>query len=89
MLVELAISVDEAECVTHFVPDGSEEVVFAVGGAVGGGFVSCVCQLGSELAAIEGGGVDVPPLAVGIVVDGDGGGFGSAVRVVFCNGGFG
>lgn len=54
--------------------DGGEEVVFAGGWAVGGGLEVGVCS--GEFAIILWCAVDEPANSVGIVVDGDGGGWG-------------
>jgi hypothetical protein len=87
VLVEFAVAVDDAEGVPHFVEDGGEEVVFTGGWAVGGGLEVGVCS--GEFGIILWGSVDEPADSVGIVVDGDGGGFGGAVGVVADDGAFG
>ncbi len=80
VFVEFAVAVDDAEGVSHLVEDGGEEVVFSGGWAVGGGLEIGVCS--GEFAIILWGGVEEPADSVGIVVDGDGGGFEGAVGVV-------
>jgi hypothetical protein len=80
VLVEFAVAVDDTEGVPHFVQNGGEEVVFASGCAVGGGLEVVVYT--SEFTRIPWCGIEEPADSVGIVVDGDGGGFGSTVGVV-------
>jgi hypothetical protein len=87
VLVELAVSVDEAESMSHLVEDGGEEVVFTGGCAVGSGLEVVVCS--GEFTRIPWGGVDEPADSVGIVVDADGGGVGTTELVVACYRGFG
>ena len=60
--------------------DGGEQVVFAGGWAVGGGLEVVVYSC--EFTIVLWCAVDEPADFVGIVVDGDGGGFGGAVGVV-------
>ena len=82
------VAVHEAEGVPHFVENGSEEVVFTgglavgIGGEVGSG--SC-----GKFTIILWGAVEEPADSVGIVVDADGGGVGATVLVISGNGGFG
>jgi hypothetical protein len=94
VFVEFAVAVDDAEGVSHFVEDGGEKIVFTSGWAVG------ICDVIfsqspsrhvslSEFTRIPRCAVEEPADSVGIVVDGDGGGFGGAVGVVAGNCSFG
>ncbi len=87
IFIEFTVAVDDADGMSHLVEDGGEEVVFAGCCAVGGGLEVVVCS--SEFARVPWGGVDEPADSVGIVVDGDGSGFGGAVGVVAGDGTFG
>jgi hypothetical protein len=87
IFIEFAVAVNDAEGVSHLMQDGGEEVVFTSGWAVGGGLEVVVYS--GEFVIILWGGVDEPADGVGIVIDGDGGGFGGAVGVVAGDGAFG
>jgi hypothetical protein len=87
IFVEFAVAVDDTEGVSHLMQDGGEEVVSAGGCAVGGG-LEVVVYFG-EFAIVLWCAVDEPADSVGIVVDGDSGGFGGAVGVVAGDGAFG
>ena len=68
MAIVVAVSRDEALEVGGFVEEGGEEVVVAVGEAIGGGAVGGVGKGGGEFGVVPGGGVDVPAEAVGVYV---------------------
>jgi hypothetical protein len=88
VFVEFVVAVDDAEGVPHFVEDGGEEVVFTSSLAVGGGDVIVAVSL-LEFIRIPWCTIEEPADSVGIVVDGDGGGFGGAVGVVASDCAFG
>jgi hypothetical protein len=86
VFVEFTIAENKTEGMSHFMQDGGEEIVFSVGGAVGGGLEVVVYS--GEFGVVTGGGVDEPAYRVGVVVEGYGGTVGGAVGVVAGDSGF-
>jgi hypothetical protein len=83
----VAVAGEDALDVGGFVEEGGEEVVVAVGEAIGGGAVGGVGEDWAVFAVVPGGGVDVPAEAVGVGVEGAG--VGAACGIEACDGGFG
>ncbi len=95
VFIEFAVAVDDAEGVPHFMEDGGEEIVFAIGGTIGGSLEilpntpTPQHPYSLKLTRILWCAIDEPADSVGIVVDADGGGVRATELVVACDGGFG